>query len=86
MTDPRYAAELLPPLVADHASRSHGDDTVLTHHLRGADEALISRARATLDEVRAGTYRYTAPAPSARRSTGRAHWPAGATPTRHGAP
>ncbi len=63
VTDPRYAAELLPPLVADHASRSHGDDTVLTHHLRGADEALISRARATLDEVRAGTYRYTAPGP-----------------------
>ncbi len=63
VTDPRYAAELLPPLVADHASRAHGDDTVLTHHLRGADEALMSRARATLDEVRAGTYRYTAPGP-----------------------
>ncbi|MEU9549845.1 SMI1/KNR4 family protein [Streptomyces werraensis] len=62
VTDPRYASELLPPLVAAHAGRSH-DDSVLTYHLRGADEALMSRARATLDQVRAGTYRYTAPGP-----------------------
>lgn len=62
VTDPRYASELLPPLIAEHAARSH-DDAVLTDHLRGADEALMSRARAMLDQVRAGTYRYTAPGP-----------------------
>ncbi|MFD8167394.1 SMI1/KNR4 family protein [Streptomyces cellulosae] len=62
VTDPTYASELLPLLVAEHASSSH-DDNGLTFHLRGADETLLSRARATLEQVRAGTYRYTAPGP-----------------------
>ena len=62
VTDPTYASELLPLLVAEHASRSH-DDNFLTYCLRGADETLLSRARATLEQVRAGTYRYTAPGP-----------------------
>ncbi|MET9335755.1 SMI1/KNR4 family protein [Streptomyces cellulosae] len=62
VTDPTYASELLPPLVAAHASSSH-DDNGLTFHLRGADETLVSLARATLEQVRAGTYGYTAPGP-----------------------
>lgn len=60
VTDPRYAPELLPPLVAEHAAHSYRDDSTLTFHLRGADDALVSLAYATLDQVRDGTYRYTA--------------------------
>ncbi len=52
VTDPTYASELLPLLVAEHASSSH-DDNGLAFHLRGADETLLSRARATLEQVRA---------------------------------
>ncbi|GAA2287862.1 cell wall assembly protein [Streptomyces ruber] len=63
VTDPRYASELLPPLIAEHAARSHGDDSTLGYHLRGADDALVSLAHATLQQVRDGTYRYTAPGP-----------------------
>jgi hypothetical protein len=59
-TDPRYARELLPPLVAEHAAHSYRDDSTLTFHLGGADEDLVSLAYATLDEVRSGTYRYEA--------------------------
>ncbi|MGW0330781.1 SMI1/KNR4 family protein [Streptomyces sp. NPDC003011] len=63
VTDPRYAPELLPPLVAEHAEHSHRDDSTLTFHLRGADDDLVSLAYATLDEVRNGRYRYTASGP-----------------------
>ncbi|WP_037699482.1 SMI1/KNR4 family protein [Streptomyces scabiei] len=63
VTDPRYTPELLPPLVAEHAAHSYRDDSTLTYHLRGADEDLVSLAYATLDEVRRGTYRYTASGP-----------------------
>ncbi|EPJ41620.1 hypothetical protein STAFG_1313 [Streptomyces afghaniensis 772] len=63
VTDPQYAAELLPPLVAEHAAHSYRDDSTLTFHLRGADDGLVSLAYATLDQVRNGTYRYTAAGP-----------------------
>lgn len=63
VTDPRYAAELLPPLVSEHAAHSYRDDSTLTFHLRGASDDLVSLAYATLDQVRNGTYRYTAAGP-----------------------
>ncbi|WP_327731012.1 SMI1/KNR4 family protein [Streptomyces sp. NBC_00487] len=63
VTDPRYARELLPPLVAEHAAHSYRDDSTLTYHLRGADDDLVALAYATLDQVRNGTYRYTAAGP-----------------------
>lgn len=62
-TDPQYAPELLPSLVAEHAAHSYRDDSTLTFHLRGADDDLVSLAYATLDQVRNGTYRYTAAGP-----------------------
>ncbi|MFJ8593923.1 SMI1/KNR4 family protein [Streptomyces sp. NPDC093598] len=62
-TDPQYAPEMLPPLVAEHAAHSYRDDSTLTFHLRGAGDDLVSLAYATLDEVRNGTYRYTAAGP-----------------------
>ncbi|MFG2884790.1 SMI1/KNR4 family protein [Streptomyces sp. NPDC048297] len=63
VTDPRYAPDLLPPLVADHAAQSWRDDDTLTFHLRGAGDDLVSLAYATLEQVRSGTYRYTAAGP-----------------------
>lgn len=60
VTDPRYAPELLPPLVAEHTARRHRDDSVLTHHLRGAADDVVALAYTLLEQVRAGTYRYTA--------------------------
>ncbi|MFD7768939.1 SMI1/KNR4 family protein [Streptomyces sp. NPDC059787] len=63
VTDPRYAPELLPLLVAEHAAHSYRDDSTLKFHLRGADEDLVSLAYATLERVRGGTYRYTAAGP-----------------------
>ncbi|MGW0832063.1 SMI1/KNR4 family protein [Streptomyces prunicolor] len=63
VTDPRYAPELLPPLVAEHAAHSYRDDSTLVFQLRGADDDLVSLAYATLGQVRDGTYRYTAAGP-----------------------
>ncbi|MFI1356323.1 SMI1/KNR4 family protein [Streptomyces sp. NPDC020898] len=63
VTDPQYAPELLPPLVAEHAAHAYRDDSTLTFPLRGADDDLVSLAYATLDQVRNGTYRYTAAGP-----------------------
>ncbi|MFE1029694.1 SMI1/KNR4 family protein [Streptomyces sp. NPDC058818] len=63
VTDRRYASELLPPLVAEHAAHSYRDDSTLTFHLRGADEHLVALAYATLEQVRGGTHRYTAAGP-----------------------
>ncbi|WP_200307953.1 SMI1/KNR4 family protein [Streptomyces adelaidensis] len=63
VTDPRYAPDLLPPLVAEHAAHSYRNDSTLTFHLRGASDDLVSLAYATLDQVRSGTYRYTAAGP-----------------------
>ncbi|WP_280885749.1 SMI1/KNR4 family protein [Streptomyces sp. LBL] len=63
VTDPQYAPELLPLLVAAHAAHSYRDDSSLRFHLRGADDDLVSRAYATLDQVRNGTYRYTVAGP-----------------------
>ncbi|MFC8392531.1 MULTISPECIES: SMI1/KNR4 family protein [unclassified Streptomyces] len=63
VTDPRYAPELLPLLVAEHAAHSYRDDSTLKFHLRGADEDLMALAYATLERVRGGTYRYTAAGP-----------------------
>lgn len=60
VTDPQYAPELLPPLLADYAGRPHGDDSAWTFHLRGADDDLMSTAHRLLDRMRSGTYRYTA--------------------------
>lgn len=61
--DARYASEVLPPLVADYAEHSYGDDSTLTYSLGGADDDLVSLAYATLDEVRKLTYCYTAAGP-----------------------
>lgn len=63
VTDQRYALDLLPPLVAEHAAHTYRDDSTLTFSLRGADEDLVSLAYATLDQVRSGTFRYTAAGP-----------------------
>ncbi|MEW2398185.1 SMI1/KNR4 family protein [Streptomyces sp. NPDC046862] len=63
VTDPRYAPDLLLPLVAEHAEHSYRDDSSLMFHLRGADDDLVVLAYATLDQVRNGTYRYTAAGP-----------------------
>lgn len=63
VTDPRYAPDLLPPLVAEHAAHSYRDDSTLTFDLRGADAGLVSQAYATLEQVRNGAYRYTAAGP-----------------------
>ncbi|WP_405783439.1 SMI1/KNR4 family protein [Streptomyces sp. NBC_00859] len=63
VTDPRYAAELLPALVAEHAAHSYRDDSTLMFHLRGAGDDVVSLARVTLEQVRNGTYRYTAAGP-----------------------
>ncbi|MFF3885497.1 SMI1/KNR4 family protein [Streptomyces sp. NPDC001914] len=63
VTDPRYAPDLLPPLVAEHAANSNWDDSTLKFHLRGADDDLVSLAYATLDQVRSGTYRYAPDGP-----------------------
>ncbi|MEU3608801.1 SMI1/KNR4 family protein [Streptomyces sp. NPDC035033] len=56
--DPRYAPDLLPPLVAAYAGGSHGDDSALGFHLRGAGEDVVALAYATLEQVRARAYRY----------------------------
>ncbi len=63
VTDPQYAPELLPPLVAEHAAHSYRADSTLTFPLRGADDDLVSSAYATLNQVRNHTYRYTAAGP-----------------------
>ncbi|WP_432589175.1 SMI1/KNR4 family protein [Streptomyces sp. HD1123-B1] len=63
VTDRRYASELLPPLVAEHAKHSYRDDATLMFDLRGADKDVVALAHATLDQVRNGTYRYTAAGP-----------------------
>ncbi|MFF7150016.1 SMI1/KNR4 family protein [Streptomyces jietaisiensis] len=62
-TDPRYAPELLPPLVGELAAQSYRDDSTLEYDLRGGDEELLSRAYATLEQVRNGTYRYAPDGP-----------------------
>ncbi|MEF3113699.1 SMI1/KNR4 family protein [Streptomyces chrestomyceticus] len=62
-TDPRYAPELLPALVAEHAAHSYRDDSTLQFDLRGAGDDVVSLAFATLEQVRNGTYRYTAAGP-----------------------
>ncbi|MFD9380948.1 SMI1/KNR4 family protein [Streptomyces sp. NPDC059999] len=62
VTDPRYAPELLPALVAEHAAHSK-DDSTLMFHLRGAGDDVVSSAYTTLEQVRDGTYRYTAAGP-----------------------
>ncbi|MFF2848240.1 SMI1/KNR4 family protein [Streptomyces sp. NPDC058001] len=77
VTDPRYAPELLPPLVAEHAAHSYRDDSTLTFHLRGAGDDLVSLAHAMLDQIRDGTYRYTAAGPfgeAVDRARGLARW------------
>ncbi|MCZ9338752.1 SMI1/KNR4 family protein, partial [Streptomyces sp. TRM76130] len=38
VTDPRYAPELLPSLVAEHAAHPYRDDSTLRHQVRGADQ------------------------------------------------
>ncbi|MEU0136157.1 SMI1/KNR4 family protein [Streptomyces sp. NPDC006296] len=60
VTDPQYAAELLPALAAEHARR---DDSTLKFHLRGAGEDVVSLAYEMLEQARKGTYRYTAAGP-----------------------
>ncbi|WP_345592463.1 SMI1/KNR4 family protein [Streptomyces marokkonensis] len=77
VTDPRYAPELLPPLVAEHAAHSYWDDSTLRFPLRGADDDLVALAYTTLEQVRGGTYRYTATGPfgeAVERARERARW------------
>ncbi|MFI7321895.1 SMI1/KNR4 family protein [Streptomyces venezuelae] len=57
-SDPRYAPELLPPLVAEQAAHSYRDDSTLEFDLRGATADVVSLAYSTLEQVRNGTYRY----------------------------
>ncbi|MFI5979547.1 SMI1/KNR4 family protein [Streptomyces sp. NPDC051555] len=57
VADPRYAQELLPLLLAADA---HRDAPALRITVRGADEDLLDLARATLERLRGGTYRYAA--------------------------
>ncbi|MEU2150882.1 SMI1/KNR4 family protein, partial [Streptomyces globisporus] len=61
--DPRYAPELLPPLVAEHAAHRHRDDSTLNYRLRGATDDVVTLAHTLLEQVRSGTYRYTAAGP-----------------------
>ncbi|MFE7524917.1 SMI1/KNR4 family protein [Kitasatospora sp. NPDC057542] len=63
VTDPQYAPELLPALVAEHAAHSYRGDSTLMFHLRGAGDNVVSLAYAMLEQVRNGTYRYTAAGP-----------------------
>ncbi|MFC9843830.1 SMI1/KNR4 family protein [Streptomyces sp. NPDC060223] len=63
VTDPQYARELLPPLVAEHAAHSYRDDSTLKFQLRGAAEDVVSLAYTTLDQVRNGTYGYAPAGP-----------------------
>ncbi|MFE9680770.1 SMI1/KNR4 family protein [Streptomyces sp. NPDC006285] len=77
VADPRYAPELLPPLVAEHAAHSYRDDSMLRYRVRGAGDDLVSLAYATLDEMRAGMYRYTAAGPfgvAVERAREQARW------------
>ncbi|MFB6814230.1 SMI1/KNR4 family protein [Streptomyces sp. NPDC056347] len=69
--DPRYAPDLLPVLVTEHAAHPFRRDSTLTFHMRGAGEDVVSSARAMLEEMRAGTYRY-APAGPFGEAVGRA--------------
>ncbi|PPS70654.1 MULTISPECIES: SMI1/KNR4 family protein [Streptomyces] len=62
-TDPRYASELLPVVIAEHAAHSYRGDSSLAFPLRGGDEDLAALAHAMLDRIRGGTYRYTAAGP-----------------------
>ncbi|MET8603537.1 SMI1/KNR4 family protein [Streptomyces rubiginosohelvolus] len=61
--DPRYAPELLPPLVAEHAAHRHRDDSTLNYRLSGATDDVVTLAHTLLEQVRSGTYRYTAAGP-----------------------
>ncbi|MET9700019.1 SMI1/KNR4 family protein [Streptomyces sp. NPDC006529] len=63
VTDPQYAAELLPSLVAEHAAHSYRDDSTLKFNLQGAGDDVVSLAYEMLEHVRNGTYRYTAAGP-----------------------
>ncbi|MFD7069095.1 SMI1/KNR4 family protein [Streptomyces sp. NPDC059913] len=69
--DLRYAPDLLPALVAEHAAHPLRNDSTLTFHTRGAGEEVVASARAMLEEMRAGTYRY-APAGPFGAAVGRA--------------
>ncbi|MFJ6011135.1 SMI1/KNR4 family protein [Streptomyces sp. NPDC092952] len=69
--DLRYAPDLLPVLVAGHAAGPFRSDSALTFHMRGAGEDTVAAARAMLEEMRAGTYRY-APAGPFGKAVGRA--------------
>ncbi|MFF0448772.1 SMI1/KNR4 family protein [Streptomyces sp. NPDC004609] len=63
VTDPQYTSEVLPPLVAEHAAHAYRDDATMTFPSQGAGDDPGSLAHATLDQVRKGTYRYTAAGP-----------------------
>ncbi|OIJ66836.1 SMI1/KNR4 family protein [Streptomyces mangrovisoli] len=63
LTDPRYAPDLLPALLAEDAMRPHRDGSTLRFHLGGASDDVVSLAHATLDQVQSGTYRYAPAGP-----------------------
>ncbi|MDQ0987160.1 hypothetical protein QFZ71_004443 [Streptomyces sp. V2I9] len=60
VTDPRYVTALLPPLIAEHAAHTYRAGSTLPFPLRGAGGDVVAPARTLLEQVRAGTYRYTA--------------------------
>ncbi|MFD7031018.1 SMI1/KNR4 family protein [Streptomyces sp. NPDC059917] len=57
VTDPRYAPELLPPLLAAHAR--HGGSAP-RFAVPGTDEGVVDLARVLLERLRGGLYRYAA--------------------------
>ncbi|WP_037681069.1 SMI1/KNR4 family protein [Streptomyces albus] len=63
VTDPRYASELLPPLVAEHAAHSYRGESALTSQLGGAGDDVRALTHALLERMRNGSYRYTAAGP-----------------------
>ncbi|PJE95880.1 cell wall assembly protein [Streptomyces carminius] len=63
VTDPRYAPEVLPPLVVEYAEHSYKEDSTLRFQLRGAGDDLVALAYTMLERMRNGTYRYTAAGP-----------------------
>ncbi|MER6556672.1 SMI1/KNR4 family protein [Streptomyces sp. NPDC001027] len=63
--DALYAPEALPVLAAEDV-RHHRDGGSLTHHLRGASEAVREAADEIVRQMTEGTFRYTAAGPFGR--------------------
>ncbi|RPE44315.1 hypothetical protein EDD90_7552 [Streptomyces sp. Ag109_O5-1] len=57
--DPLYAPEIMPVLVAEHARTRRGED-LAAHNLPGASGAVREAADQVLEQLRDGSFRYTA--------------------------